>query len=96
MWKTGSKKPGAHRCGVLLVLYLIVSFVGAALVAARASPVGADAHTSRLRAGTSPAPTPPAKPFVRRKRRPTLWGPRGQKKKMPSFLVQLENRHRSS
>ena len=48
----------------------------------------------RLRAGTSPAPTPPAKPLYGASAAPPCGAPEA-KKKMPSFLVQLENRHRS-
>ena len=49
---------------------------------------------ARLRAGTSPAPTPPAKPLYGASAAPPCGAPE-VKKKMPSFLVQLENRHRS-
>ena len=49
---------------------------------------------ARLRAGTSPAPTPPAKPLYGASAAPPCGAPEA-KKKMPSFLVQLENRHRS-
>ena len=48
-------------------------------MAARASPVGADAHTSPPAGGDKPRPYAPGETLVRRKRRPTLWGPRGQK-----------------
>ena len=49
---------------------------------------------ARLRAGTSPAPTPPAKPLYGASAAPLCGAPE-VKKKMPSFLVQLEDRHRS-
>ena len=49
---------------------------------------------ARLRAGTSPAPTPPAKPLYGASAAPPCGAPE-VKKKMPSFLIQLENRHRS-
>ena len=65
----------------MLLVFLLhhILFVGAALVAARASPVGADAHTSPPAGGDKPRPYAPGETLVRRKRRPTLWGPRGQK-----------------
>ena len=80
MWKNRSKKTRSTPlwCAPGFLLHHIL-FVGAALVAARASPVGADAHIGPPAGGDKPRPYAPGETLVRRKRRPTLWGPRGQK-----------------
>ena len=80
MWKNRSKKNQEHTA--LVCSWFFASsypLCRGGPLAARASPVGADAHIGPPAGGDKPRPYAPGETLVRRKRRPTLWGPRGQK-----------------